>query len=213
MKDPQNSQLHSESADESLMIRHHKQVNVVYTEISDAEIWKSFRNGDELAFNYIYRKYTPELYNYGFQISGNEPMTKDCIQMMFISLRRKRERLGDVQSIKSYLFKILYRDLLKMMREKSNLLFKSVDNFEKEFPVEVSHETKLINEEVSRERKQLLEEAINQLPSRQRQALLLFYREEFSYKQLCELMDFKDVRSARKVVYRAIASLKEKINL
>ncbi|WP_460545120.1 RNA polymerase sigma factor, partial [Echinicola sediminis] len=93
MNEPQNNRLlKTESTDESLMMHHQRQVTVVYTEKTDAEIWSSFKRGDELAFNYIYRKYTPELYNYGFQISGNEPMTKDCIQMMFISLRRKREK-------------------------------------------------------------------------------------------------------------------------
>ncbi|WP_460545403.1 RNA polymerase sigma factor, partial [Echinicola sediminis] len=120
---------------------------------------------------------------------------------------------GNVYSIKSYLFKTLYRDLVRMIKEKNKVLFKSVEYHELDFQVEVSHETKLINEEVNQERKKLLEEAINQLPSRQRRALLLFYREELSYKELCELMDFKDVRSARKLIYRAIASLKEKINL
>src|SRR5690606_624756 len=73
---------------------------------TDADIWNAFNKGDELAFNYIYRMYASPMYQFGAQISKDEFILQDCIQNIFIDLRRKRGGLSKVQNIKAYLFKI-----------------------------------------------------------------------------------------------------------
>ncbi|MEX2594494.1 MAG: sigma-70 family RNA polymerase sigma factor [Anditalea sp.] len=179
-----------------------------YEDKPDLDIWRAFNKGDELAFNYIYRMYATVMFQFGAQISKDEHILQDCIQNIFIDLRRKRGSLSEVQSIKAYLFKILQRELIRKINREKGTSYSSQDLNERFFPIEVSHETKLIQHEFDREKKQLVEGALNQLTVRQRQAILLLYEEGMSYREIAEVMELNEVKSARKIIYRALASLK-----
>jgi len=96
----------------------HSESIKVYESKSDVDIWNAFNKGDEIAFNYIYRMYVTVLFKYGCQMSRDHNHIQDCIHNIFIDLRRKRGQLNEVQSIKAYLFKILYRELIRKSNKK-----------------------------------------------------------------------------------------------
>lgn len=179
-----------------------------YENKPDQDIWRAFNKGNETAFNYIYRSYAPALFQYGGQFSKDEHILQDCIQNIFIDLRRKRGSLSEVHSIKAYLFKILQREVIRSVNRERGTAYCSRGLDEQFFAVEISHETKLIQDEYDAEKKRMIKTAMNQLTVRQRQAILLLYEEGMSYKEIAEVMELNEVKSARKIVYRALASLK-----
>lgn len=179
-----------------------------YENKPDQDIWSAFNKGDELAFNYIYRMYASPMFQFGAQISNDEYILQDCIQNIFIYLRRKRGGLSKVQNIKAYLFKILQRELIRKINREKGTSYDTRNLGEAFFPIEISHETKLIQDEFDEEKKKLVEEALDQLTVRQRQAILLLYEEGMSYKEVAEVMELNEVKSARKIIYRALASLR-----
>lgn len=179
-----------------------------YENKPDQDIWRAFNKGNETAFNYIYRSYAAVLFQYGAQFSKDEHILQDCIQNIFIDLRRKRGSLSDVQSIKAYLFKTMQREVIRSINREKSAAYSSRILDDQFFAIEVSHETKLIQDEYDAEKKQMIESAMNQLTVRQRQAILLLYEEGMSYKEVAEVMELNEVKSARKIVYRALASLK-----
>ncbi|UZD22856.1 RNA polymerase sigma factor [Algoriphagus halophytocola] len=195
----------------SMLYMQHSQVMVVYTEKSDREVWNSFKAGDEAAFNYIYRKHVADLYNYGMQICRQDELTRDCLQKMFVDLRKNQAKLGDVQRIKGYLFTVFQRELFKLLKKekKQNAEWIAIDAEEDAFFIESSHETKLIAEEFADEKKEEISKALNKLSPKQRQAIILLYQEELSYKEIADIMNFKEVKTARTLVYRAMEKLKE----
>lgn len=182
----------------------------IYEGKTDREIWKDFNNGDEMAFNYIYRLNIENMFNYGTQITNDHLLVQDTIQNIFIILRKKRGGLSEVKSIKAYLFKILQRKLIKEIT-KSNGKNKILADVMEEslFTIEVSHETKLIQRENVSEQNDKIQSAIDKLTPKQRQAILLLYQEGMSYSEVAEVMELRKVKSARKIVYRALSSLKE----
>jgi RNA polymerase sigma factor (sigma-70 family) len=180
----------------------------IFKDKTDTEIWNAFDAGDEMAFNYIYRIHAASLFGFGSQISKDQGMVQDCIQNIFIGLRKKRGNLSEVKSIKSYLFKCLQRDLIRELNKKGGTKFTIEGLDERFFHIEVSFETKLIQQERETEQKAMIQEALNQLTARQRQAVLLLYEEGMSYKEIAEVMDLNEVKSARKIIYRALDSLK-----
>ena len=182
-----------------------------YENKPDQDIWKAFNRGDEMAFNYIYRLYAAAMFQYGAQFAADEHVLQDCIQNIFIDLRRKRGGLSEVQSIKAYLFKILKREVIRSINREKGTAYSTRGLDERFFPIEVSHETKLIQNEYDSEKKQMIATAMNQLTVRQRQAVLLLYEEGMSYKEIAEVMELNEVKSARKIIYRAMASLKSLI--
>ncbi|SEI59289.1 hypothetical protein SAMN05216327_102638 [Dyadobacter sp. SG02] len=46
----------------------------------DADLWKSFRTGDDEAFGQIARHYYKSLFSYGSKFSRDREFVKDCIQ-------------------------------------------------------------------------------------------------------------------------------------
>lgn len=193
-----------------MLYMQHSQVMVVYTEKSDREVWTSFKGGDEAAFNYIYRKHVGDLYNYGMQFCQQEDLVRDCLQKMFIDLRKNQSKLGDVQRIKGYLFTVFHRELIRFLKKekKQNDSIVYLESEESSFIIETSHETKLIDEEFNLEKKKEITNALNKLSPRQRQAIIMVYQEELSYKEIADILGFKEVKTARTLVYRAMEKLR-----
>ena len=186
----------------------HSESIKIYESKSDMDIWNAFNRGDELAFNYIYRRYVTVLFQYGCQMCRDQSHIQDCIQNIFIYLRSKRGELSEIQSIKAYLFKILYRELIRKSNKCKETVHEDPEKINNNFSIEFSQETILIQQESQQEKFQKIESAINKLTCRQRQAILLLYEEGMTYKEISEAMDFNEVKSARKVIYRALATLK-----
>ncbi len=175
---------------------------------TDEEVWDAFDKGNELAFNFIYRVHIKGMFRYGSQVTCDTALIKDCVQNIFIQLREKRGSLSKVNSIKGYLFISLQREIIRKLGKGKSFEKNSIEQNENFFPITLSHESILIQREKEEEKRGLVRQALNQLTARQRQAILLFYEEGMSYKEIAEAMEFSEVKSARKIIYRALATLK-----
>lgn len=80
---------------------------------SDSELWQKFREGSEDAYASIYEKFSPVLFSYGYRLSQDEDLVKDCIQDLFVNLWLSRRKLGATDSIKFYLFRSLRREIFR----------------------------------------------------------------------------------------------------
>jgi len=189
----------------------HLETIKVFDKKSDYDIWNAFDQGDEMAFNYIYRTYVKDLFQFGSQYSCDSYLVKDSIQNLFIYLRKKRGSLSKINNIKGYLFKSIQREIIKNIKTKASVETLEENLFENHFLIEVSPEMNIIKGEVETELKLKIQRALNQLTTKQRKVILLFYVEELSYKEIADIMNFSEVKTARKIVYRALASLKELI--
>jgi RNA polymerase sigma factor (sigma-70 family) len=191
-------------------LRHFETIQI-YEDKSDQEIWNTFNKGDEMAFNYIYRSYVQDLYRYGWQYSKDEDLVKDCIQNVFIYLRRKRGHLAEVTNLRGYLYKCVRSEIAKNRKNEARFISIEEDYPEDSFLIEISPETTLIHRESVLHQQEMISKSLNQLTPKQRKALLLFYEDGLSYKEISALMDLSEVKTARKLIYRAIACLKELI--
>lgn len=186
-----------------------KEVVKIFESKSDLEVWNSFNKGDEMAFNYLYRTYAGVLFQFGCQFSKDQMLVQDSIQNLFISLRKKRGSLSEVSNIKGYLLRSIQREVLRNGKNANSKIFLDDSQMDSFFQIELSPETSFIQRESEDQRKIQLQEALKKLTAKQRQAILLFYEEELSYKEIAQVMDFSEVKSARKLIYRALSSLKE----
>ena len=76
-----------------------------FSDLTDIEIWLSFKKGDNSAVSFIYREYFPVLYRYGLKFSADTFLIEDTIQDLFADLIKNRETLGDTDNILFYLLK------------------------------------------------------------------------------------------------------------
>jgi RNA polymerase sigma-70 factor (ECF subfamily) len=192
------------------VIFRHQEVVQLFQNKSEVEVWNAFNLGDERAFNFLYRVYTPVLYRYGLNLCQDEDLVKDSIQNIFIYLRSKRGNLSEINSVKGYLYKTLQNEIFKEFKRR-NIVFKQ-EYFELGFLVDFSPEIQFIAKEDAELRKSRFNSLLGELTKRQRQAILLLFEENLSYKEIANLLGLSDTKSARKLVYRGLSVLKAILN-
>lgn len=178
---------------------------------SDAELWASFKQGDESVFVDIYKTYANKLYNYGTKFCSDKELVKDCLQDFFIYLRRNRETLGATTSIKFYLFKSFRRRVIDYIQSRTAEQKKNTMASSFQLKVEVSHEVKYIDVQWHEQQLAKLNNAISRLNEKEREAIFYYFYEGLTYKDIAAIMNFTHIASARRLIYRALASIKEMI--
>lgn len=179
-----------------------------FEKYSDQEIWNMFKNNNELAFTHIYSNYVNRLYNFGCQFTSDKELVKDNIQDLFIRLRMSEKKI-QVLSIKSYLYKCLYRQLIKKI--KSQKITSNINNENDVFEISISIEQRIINTQLDDLKKSSIKKALNELSTKQRQAILLYYYEGMTYEELAQIFQLKSTKSARKLIYRSIDSIRNSV--
>ena len=182
-----------------------------FEQVEEFEVWNRFREGNEVAFSYIYDSYYDVLCRKALQFSPNKSLIKDCIQDLFITIHRNRKNLGSTNSIQAYLSLSVKRKLARYLKKENR--YETLDEQQEEdFDEELPFEFTMIEEQKRKETIQKLELAMQQLPERQRKAIHYFYFENVSYAQLADLMEMSNIKSARNLVYKGINSLREYLN-
>jgi len=174
-------------------------------------LWHSFLKGDDKSFAVIYQQHIDSLLSYGYKLSQDKELVSDCIQDIFLELYYKRENLsGNIKNPKAYLFIALRNNIVKKVEQyrKQNSMEIKECLFEDMFNTEYSYQDKLIEMEISSEIKNKLNMAVNSLPPRQKEIIYLKFEEELAYIEISEILMIS-VESARKLLHRAILSLRE----
>lgn len=179
----------------------------MHDKISESELWDSFKSGDKDAFKAIYYKYYMLLYKYGVKTSADTDLAEDCLQDLFLKLWKNRENLGDISSVKSYLYRAYIRllfEAIKKSRREINLA--ELDHPQEESSIEET----IIQHQNQAAVNQHLHQALKHLTKRQRQVMLLHYFEGLSYKQIAEILPIK-YQAIRNCVHEGIKILRKNI--
>ena len=79
-----------------------------------------------------------------------------------------------------------------------------------EIPFEFSIEEKMIHEQMDEYTRKKITQEVNQLSSRQREAMYYFYKEGLDYDEIMQVMSLKTRRSAQNLVYESIRILRSR---
>ncbi|MEQ9287804.1 MAG: sigma-70 family RNA polymerase sigma factor [Cyclobacteriaceae bacterium] len=178
-----------------------------YNDKTDLEVWQAMNRGDEEALIYIYNTYVHKLLRFGIQFAPRE-VVKDSIQDLFFYLKKRTRSKLNVQRISPYLYKALFRIISTKQEYSKNFLSEKELVEVKDWHINVSDEIKLIERESQEERSERLKKSLRELSRKQRQAILLYYYEGFTHNEITDIMGLKNKSSVRKLIHRAIDSLK-----
>jgi RNA polymerase sigma factor (sigma-70 family) len=179
--------------------------------IEDQLLWERFKKGDETAFSKIFHSNYSVLYNYGMKLSGDEDLTKDCIQELYITLWKNRDNLGNAVSIRFYLLKSIRRKMIRMMQfRKKKFEYRLSDNYE--FEIVFSIESLIIRDEFQKSQQEYFFKLLNSLSKRQKEAIYLKFYQNLSYDEISQVMDV-NYQSVRNYIHQAISTLRSKIDI
>ena len=203
MKLPAGKKLLSSQDGQSVLYNHVPD----FQAMPESDLWELFK-GDTKAFIHVYSRYFPILYNYGHQFTKDRELVKDVIQDLFIYLKEKSAKLGRTTSIKFYLYKAYRRRIRRYLKINSHGRTPLGDTG---FDVALPHESHIINSVINEELKLTLEQAFATLTPRQREIVLYYFFEGFSYQQITAVMGFDKVEYARILMSRTIARLRKEL--
>lgn len=174
--------------------------------INDLALWKAFTSGDEKALVTIFDRFSGPMFNYGYKLAGDRELVKDSIQELFIEIWKSRSRLGETDSIKSYLYKSLRRKLARIKAKSANRFVATLlpDYFTENSP---SAEFILISQQVSDEKRAKLQSLINTLTRRQQEVIFLRYYDELTCEQIAQVMNLSR-QAVYNLIHHAISQLR-----
>jgi len=128
----------------------------------------------------LIQQYYALLYRYAFRLSGSEADAEDITQQAFLTAQQKWKQLREPAHAKAWLCTIARNLFLKHRRRERTIPICSLESV-----AEPAGETWIDSSIDSDE----LQAVLNQMPEEFRAPLILFYFEEFSYKEIAEQMD------------------------
>lgn len=145
------------------------------------------------------------MFQYGIKFKDDPEFIKDCIQDVFFKLIKKGKNLGPTNNIRFYLFKSLKNTILKKIEKDRRQ--EEIGN-DLKFEALFSVEEEIAEKENTTSRERSLSLALKSLSDRQKEIIYLRYECGMEYSQICDIMHLKN-DSARKLVFRAIKTLRE----
>lgn len=165
----------------------------------------SFQAGNMAAFSQLYNLHINVLFNYGLKLTIDKELLKDCIHDIFVKLYTKKDELGTIDNLRSYLFISLKNKLCDELRRRMYMSDTAVEEVSISTPTDV--EDDYMEEEQRKNEFSLVRRLLDQLSPRQREALTLYYIEEKKYEDICEIMNM-NYQSVRNQMHRGLTKLR-----
>ena len=173
-----------------------KETNNVLESVSDADLLKRYREGDESAFQEIVSRYKNSLYAFLRRFVNRQDIVEDVFQETFLQLYTSRDSFDPERPLRPWLFTIAAnkaKDALRKMQRQSSMSMGTLADagevsLDEVVNILTSYET-TPDEEISRdETAQRVRAIIADMPEHLRGILILAYFEQFSYKHMAEIL-------------------------
>ncbi len=169
----------------------------------DFQLIDDFLEGDQAAFETLVRKYQKEIYYFVLRIVGNEEEAKDIAQMAFVNVFRSLKRFKKESKFKTWLYKIA----LNLCR---NHLKKSRVTPSDELDPNLAGDDDPADSLIEKEKRRVLQRAIEELPEKQRLTVILRTYRDLSYADVSSILGCSE-GAAKANFHFALQKLKKKL--
>lgn len=175
---------------------------------NDDILWKGLRQGNEEMFLALYKRYYHSLFFLGLREIRDAQLVRDTIQQLFLYLWEKRFSIDKAKNVRSYLITSFLRKLTNDWKksERVNNLQVVWNNYAED--PQPNPEENLIRKDEQGHLFRLLIDHINELPSRQKELIILKFYEGLSYDEIVERTGL-----SHRTVYNKIHEALKKLRL
>ena len=128
----------------------------------------------------LVRDYYDRLYRFAWRLSGGPDDAQDLVQQTFLVAQQKLEQLRDPDLSGAWLFSILRNTYLKSLRKQVSQSMLDLTAVPE--PFDWGEEQRLIDSEE-------IQKALNELPEEFRTPVILFYLEQWSYREIADRLE------------------------
>ncbi len=168
----------------------------VSEEVSDSELLQRYRRGDEQAFREIVSRYKNSLYAFLRRFVSHDDVVEDVFQETFLQLYISQDSFDANRPLRPWLFTIAANKakdtLRKMQRQASKSMGAIADagdfSVDEVINILTSYETTPDDEVSAEETAHCVRQVVAEMPDNLRGILVLAYFEQFSYKQMAQIL-------------------------
>ncbi|MDO6437837.1 sigma-70 family RNA polymerase sigma factor [Cyclobacterium sp. 1_MG-2023] len=177
-----------------------------YEQLSSYELWGLIQSADQEAFAYIFTTNSDDIFKYGQKFTTDCELIEDVIQDTFVRIWEIKSSLVIHSSIRFYLFSTFRRELVR--RLKKNQKHQLLEDYHSSVTWEDSFQEILIENQITQESSMKISSALDNLSTRQKEAIYLKYMQDMSYEEISSLMGIK-VPSLYNLVLKGLKSMKQ----
>ncbi len=169
--------------------------------------WQSIKSGDEEVYKNLYTFYFKKFYNYGRKFTGDITLIEDCIQEVFLEIWTKRKKIDEINTPDSYFLSTFRYMLLKKLKQAVNQI--ELDQLDEEPNFFLNAEQPV---DIDPDLKQKLQDALNHLTPRQREAIFLRFYEGLAYEEVASVLNIS-IKATYKIMARSLQALKKNLSV
>lgn len=180
----------------------------------DVELMLLVKEGDLTAFQTLFEKYKSSVLNFCYRFCGHQGVSEELAQEVFLRVYKAAPRYRPKGRFTSWLFKIAANICLNEVRKREHRQrIESIDQIMNHEDSKKNHvladgKTPLTDELIEAREKELhIQEALRNLPDKQRAALLLKLEGGFAYKEIARQIKCPE-NQVKILIYRGRQRLK-----
>jgi RNA polymerase sigma-70 factor (ECF subfamily) len=171
-------------------------MNPSLEEYSDAELLMRYRQGDETAFREIVERYKNSLYSFLRRFLNRQDLVEDVFQETFLQLFASQDTFDTDRPLRPWLFTIAAnkaKDALRKIQRHASMSISAIADsgdvsVDDVINILDSFKTTPDQEVTTDETARRVREIIAEMPENLRGILILAYFEQFSYKQMADIL-------------------------
>lgn len=175
--------------------------------LSDLELIQSFQKGREASFNELVVRYQERVYWIARRLVNDHDQADEVTQEVFVKVYRALSNFRGDASVYTWLYRITVNVALNSLRRQRVREFLRIDEFF-ELPSEEEQPDKIVERD---EQKKIIEEAIANLPEKQKAVFILRYYEELSYEDISTILK-TSVGGLKANYFHAVKKIGEYVN-
>jgi RNA polymerase sigma-70 factor (ECF subfamily) len=153
---------------------------------SDEQIAELIQKGEKEKFGILMERYDKKLSNYGRKFLSDKDNIEDIVQDIFISTFQNINSFDPSLTFSSWIYRIAHNAFVNGLKKQQK---KALLNFD--FDIFVSHlvyEDPAVKEKEYEEMRKIIVIGLDQLKPKYKEAIILYYLEEFSYKKISDIL-------------------------
>ncbi len=171
---------------------------------SDWVLVKSFKDGDQKAFNQLVLKYKRDVFKLILKMIRNVEDAKDLSQEVFVKVYRNMKGFKGESSFKTWLLRIAINSCINFNRKKKLSSFISFFDMAKPLAAGNSPSKEMEKEKLQKD----IDQAILRLPEKQKQVFVLRHYQNLSHSQIAEVTG-KTEGGVKSNYFQAVKKLKK----
>jgi RNA polymerase sigma-70 factor (family 1) len=161
------------------------------------DIISLIRQGDQKAFERLFREYYARLCEYSFLLTKDKESSAEIVQDFFVKLWENHSKL-DIKATKSYLFRSIHNNTIKYLRKETKFESLMADH-----PEQLTEITDL-------ELSEKLEKSLNELPPKCKEIFILSRIDKLKHNEIAEKLGIS-TKTVEVQIRKANIILREKL--